>query len=58
MNKQFDIQQKFRFTVYVLLIMSLAAMGLSAYVFHPFPENGGNHRNRKSMCLTTENHCW
>jgi conjugative transposon TraK protein len=33
MNKQFDIQQKFRFTVYVLLAVSVAAMGLSGYVF-------------------------
>lgn len=33
MNKQFDIRQKFRFTVYVLLAVSLAAMGLSGYIF-------------------------
>ena len=33
MNKQFDIRQKFRFTVYVLLAVSLAAIGLSGYIF-------------------------
>ena len=33
MKKQFDIRQKFRFTVYVLLIISLGITGLSAYVF-------------------------
>jgi len=33
MKKIFDIQQKFRFTVYVLLIVSLAMIGASGYVF-------------------------
>ena len=33
MKKLFDIQQKFRFTVYVLLIISLAMIGASGYVF-------------------------
>ena len=33
MKKIFDIQQKFRFTVYVLLIVSLAMIGASSYVF-------------------------
>jgi conjugative transposon TraK protein len=33
MKKQFDIRQKFQFTVYVLLIISLGITGLSAYVF-------------------------
>lgn len=33
MQKQFDIQKKFRFIVYVLLIVSLAALGVSTYVF-------------------------
>jgi conjugative transposon TraK protein len=33
MKKIFDIQQKFRFTVYVLLIISLALMGVSSYIF-------------------------
>jgi conjugative transposon TraK protein len=33
MKKQFDIQQKFRFTVYVLLIISMAMIGISSYVF-------------------------
>jgi conjugative transposon TraK protein len=33
MKKIFDIQQKFRFTVYVLLIVSLTMIGASAYVF-------------------------
>jgi conjugative transposon TraK protein len=33
MKKQFDIRQKFRFTVYVLLIISLGITGLSAYIF-------------------------
>jgi conjugative transposon TraK protein len=33
MKKQFDIRQKFRFTVYVLLAVSLVTISLSAYVF-------------------------
>ncbi|MDE5417594.1 conjugative transposon protein TraK [Labilibaculum sp. DW002] len=33
MKKLFDIQRKFRFTVYVLLITSLSMIGLSVYVF-------------------------
>lgn len=33
MKKIFDIQQKFRFTVYVLLIVSLTIIGISGYVF-------------------------
>jgi len=33
MKKTFDIQQKFRFTVYVLLIVSLSLIALSAWVF-------------------------
>lgn len=33
MNKVFDIQRKFRFTVYVLLVISIALAGLSAWVF-------------------------
>jgi conjugative transposon TraK protein len=33
MKKQFDIQQKFRFTVYLFLIISLALVGISSYVF-------------------------
>jgi len=33
MKKAFDIQQKFRFTVYVLLIVSLSLTALSAWVF-------------------------
>lgn len=33
MKKIFDIQRKFRFTVYVLLFISLALVGVSAYVF-------------------------
>ena len=33
MYKQFDIQKKFRFTVYVLMLVSLVALGVSAYVF-------------------------
>jgi conjugative transposon TraK protein len=33
MKKQFDIRQKFRFTVYVLLAVSLALTGLSGYIF-------------------------
>jgi len=34
MQKQFDIQRKFRFIVYVLLLVSLALMGVSTYVFY------------------------
>ncbi|QGY47717.1 conjugative transposon protein TraK [Maribellus comscasis] len=33
MKKQFDIQRKFRFTVYVLLTVSLVVIGLSSYIF-------------------------
>ena len=33
MNKLFDIRKKFRFTVYVLLAVSIGLMGLSGYVF-------------------------
>lgn len=33
MKKIFDIQRKFRFTVYVLLTVSLVMMGVSSYVF-------------------------
>ena len=33
MKKLFDIQQKFRFTVYVLLFISMALVGVSIYVF-------------------------
>lgn len=33
MNKIFDIQRKFRFTVYTLLIVSLTLTGLSIFVF-------------------------
>ncbi len=33
MKKVFDIQRKFRFTVYVLLAVSIGLVGLSAYVF-------------------------
>lgn len=33
MKKVFDIQQKFRFTVYVLLIVSISLTGLSAWIF-------------------------
>ena len=33
MKKVFDIQQKFRFTVYVLLTISLTLIGLSSFVF-------------------------
>ncbi len=33
MKKIFDIQRKFRFIVYVLLLVSLAMVGASAYVF-------------------------
>ena len=33
MKKIFDIQRKFRFTVYVLLIVSLVAIGVSSYIF-------------------------
>ncbi|PKQ62167.1 conjugative transposon protein TraK [Labilibaculum manganireducens] len=33
MRKQFDIQRKFRFTVYVLLITALSMMGVSVYTF-------------------------
>lgn len=34
MHKQFDIQRKFRFIVYVLAGISLSLMGVSSYVFH------------------------
>ena len=33
MKKLFDIQRKFRFTVYILLFISFALVGVSAYVF-------------------------
>lgn len=33
MKKIFDIQRKFRFTVYVLLVISLVLIGVSVYVF-------------------------
>ena len=33
MNKIFDIQRKFRFTVYVLLTVSLLLIGFSTFVF-------------------------
>lgn len=33
MQKLFDIQRKFRFTVYVLLVIGLALVGTSTYVF-------------------------
>ncbi|WP_346861176.1 conjugative transposon protein TraK [uncultured Draconibacterium sp.] len=33
MKKIFDIQRKFRFTVYVLLIVSLVTIGVSSYIF-------------------------
>lgn len=34
MQKQFDIQRKFRFIVYLLTGISLSLMGVSSYVFH------------------------
>ena len=34
MQKQFDIQRKFRFIVYVLVLVSLSLMGVSSYIFH------------------------
>ena len=34
MHKQFDIQRKFRFIVYVLLLVSLSLMVVSSYIFH------------------------
>jgi conjugative transposon TraK protein len=34
MHKQFDIQRKFRFIVYVLVLVSLSLMGVSSYIFH------------------------
>jgi len=34
MKKIFDIQQKFRFTVYVLLVVSISLTALSAWVFY------------------------
>lgn len=33
MKKQFDIQRKFRFIVYVLLAVSLSLMGVSSYIY-------------------------
>lgn len=33
MKKRFDIQRKFRFTVYVLLIVTMGMTGVSVYVF-------------------------
>lgn len=34
MHKQFDIQRKFRFIVYVLVLISLALMGVSSYIYY------------------------
>ncbi|WP_372649396.1 conjugative transposon protein TraK [Draconibacterium sp.] len=34
MHKQFDIQRKFRFIVYVLVLISLSLMGVSSYIFY------------------------
>ena len=34
MQKQFDIQRKFRFIVYALVLVSLSLMGVSSFVFH------------------------
>jgi len=34
MHKQFDIQRKFRFIVYVLVLVSLSLMVVSSYIFH------------------------
>ena len=34
MQKQFDIQRKFRFIVYVLVLISLSLMGVSSYIFY------------------------
>lgn len=34
MHKQFDIQRKFRFIVYVLVLISLSLMGLSSYIYY------------------------
>ncbi len=33
MKKIFDIQRKFRFIVYVLLIVSISMVGVSSYIF-------------------------
>nr|WP_319512012.1 conjugative transposon protein TraK [uncultured Draconibacterium sp.] len=34
MHKQFDIQRKFRFIVYVLVLISLSLMGVSSYIYY------------------------
>ena len=34
MQKQFDIQRKFRFIVYVLVLISLSLMGVSSYIYY------------------------
>ncbi|WP_319590165.1 conjugative transposon protein TraK [uncultured Draconibacterium sp.] len=34
MHKQFDIQRKFRFIVYVLVLICLSLMGVSSYIFY------------------------
>ena len=34
MHKQFDIQRKFRFIVYVLVLISLALMGVSSFIYY------------------------
>lgn len=34
MQKQFDIQRKFRFIVYVLVLISLSLMGVSTYIYY------------------------
>ncbi|WP_321995565.1 conjugative transposon protein TraK [Draconibacterium orientale] len=34
MHKQFDIQRKFRFIVYVLVLISLSLMGVSGYIYY------------------------
>ena len=34
MQKQFDIQRKFRFIVYVLVLVSLSLMGISSYIYY------------------------
>ncbi|WP_163321764.1 conjugative transposon protein TraK [Draconibacterium mangrovi] len=34
MQKQFDIQRKFRFIVYVLVLISVSLMGVSSYIYY------------------------
>ncbi|WP_297097128.1 conjugative transposon protein TraK [uncultured Draconibacterium sp.] len=34
MHKQFDIQRKFRFIVYVLVLISFSLIGVSSYIFY------------------------